>query len=293
MTKLTPLVTMYVAGRRARGEINDRTAKTIRSALHSFADSHGDRPLHHLTRKAVERWLETTGDLAPSTRRTMLSAVRGFCRWLVDEGHLETDPTVGVARIRQPRSVPRALTVDEVAALLRVLPDQRARVIVWLMVGCGLRCVEVSRLDVGDYAAEAAALHVVGKGGHERIVPVPRRVQLELGLWLDEIGVVAGPLLRHEDGRARLAPETISTYVSRWFAAAGIKRGRWDGRSAHALRHTCASDVLEACGDLTVVQEMLGHRDLSTTSRYLRRAGLEKMREAMEGRTYAPRLQAA
>ena len=69
---------------------------------------------------------------------------------------------------------------------------------------------------------------------------------------------------------------------------AGIKHRRRDGVSAHALRHTAASDVLDECGDLRVVQAMIGHIHLATTAVYLRRADLAQMREAMAGRDYRP-----
>ena len=172
----------------------------------------------------------------------------------------------------------------------------RARAVVWLMVGCGCRCVEVARLRVEDYDPRGATVRLTGKGGHERVVPVPSDVAGALDAWLDERGRVAGPLIASRiDGHA-LAPHTLSAYVRRWMRAAGVKVSALDGRSAHGLRRTAASDVMDACGDITVVQEMLGHREVDTTARhYLRRVTVAHMREAMEGRTYStgPRLEVA
>jgi site-specific recombinase XerC len=74
--------------------------------------------------------------------------------------------------------------------------------------------------------------------------------------------------------------------VAEWMRAAGVKRRPYDGNSAHALRHTAASDVLEVSGDLRAVQAMLGHSQLQTTSIYLRRAELGRLRDAMTGRPY-------
>ena len=284
---LTPHITRYVAGRRSRGEFTARTATGVRSQLGKLDRSFGRRGLHQLTRTAIERWMETIGHLSPAHRRNALSAVRGFCRWLVDQGHIADDPTAKIAPIRQPRSVPRALPVDAVARILHTAPDPRAKAIIMLMVGCGLRCVEVSRLTVTDYDPDAATIAVTGKGGHERILPVPDGVGATLDAYLATVGITTGPLIRASRVRANgLSAATISTYVSRWMASAGLKAGRWDGRSAHALRHTCASDVLDGGADLRVVQEMLGHQHLATTSIYLRRASLGQMRDAMEGRTY-------
>lgn len=288
MTTLCKHTTVYVAERRKRGEITARTAANLRYALDSLDRSFGGRPLHQLTRRAIERWMETIGHLAPSTRRNHLAAARGFARWLVDQGLLDRDPTDGIARIRQPRSVPRAMPEHDVATLLRSLPDLRARAIVALMVGCGLRCVEVARLETTDFDAETLTLRVVGKGGHERELPVPAATAEAVESYVRSVGgVYSGPLIRSTRVPSHgLSAPTISTYASRWMRDAGLKVGRWDGRSAHALRHTAASDVLDRCHDLRVVQEMLGHEHLSSTSIYLRRAGMARLREAMEGRDY-------
>lgn len=287
MGTLTSWHTTYLAGRIARGEIGQRTAKGMRYSLRSFDRSFGARPLNQLGKRAVLRWLEQVGHLSPATRRNHISTVRGFCRWLVDEGLIGEDPTAGIERVRQPRSVPRAMRRDDIARLFAALPDLRARVIVTLMVEAGLRCVEVSRLDWEDWDPVAETITVRGKSGHERVLPVTSTLGRVLGDWAAMAGVVAGPLVRQDRRRnERLSAETISTYVSRWMSSAGLKRGRWDGVSAHALRHTAASDVLDACQDLRVVQAMLGHQHLATTSIYLRRASLGQMREAMEGRAY-------
>lgn len=294
MGTLTDLHVRYLAERIARGEIGARTAKGMRYSLRSFDRSFGARPLGQLKRRAVLRWLEQVGHLSPATRRNHLSAVRGFCRWLVNEGLIGEDPTAGIDRVRQPRSVPRALRHQDLARLFAALPDLRAQLIVTLMLEAGLRCVEVSRLDWEDWDPVAATITVRGKSGHERVLPVTTTLGRVLDAWSAEAGVVAGPMVRQARRRnQRLSAETVSTYVSRWMSLAGLKRGRWDGVSAHALRHTAASDVLDACQDLRVVQAMLGHQHLATTSIYLRRASLGQMREAMEGRTYAPRLRAA
>src|SRR5690606_33961076 len=116
-------------------------------------------------------------DCAPGTRRLYLSRVRGLIRWMLRKGGLPRDPFGDLEPLRVPRGVDRALSADQVAQRPRVLPDARAEAIVWLMVGCGLRCIEVARLEVGDYDRFARYLHrVVGKGGHVRQIPVPEEV---------------------------------------------------------------------------------------------------------------------
>lgn len=291
MPTLMPLANEYLRRRVARGEISRQTAQDFRYPLAGFARSYGARPLDKLGPKAIDRWLETIGHQMPATRRHRLSIVRGFCQWMVREGFIRKDPTSHVPPIRQPRRVPVTLHLDEVQQLLqRGCPDTRARAVAWLMVGCGLRCVEVSRLTNADYDRRARTLIIVGKGGHQRIIPVPDSVAAAIDAYQDdEGGRAAGPMFRSRlDGTSPLSPRTVSIYMRKWMKKAGVKTQQLDGRSAHGLRRTAASDVMDRSGDVRIVQAMLGHVRIETTAAYLRPVPLDRMREAMEGRDYLP-----
>lgn len=285
---LTPHINEYLRGRVARGEIKARTARELTYPLDGLARSFGARPLNRFGPAAIDRWLESISRLAPGSRCQRLSTVRGFCRWMVATGRITADPTRHVPAIKQPRRIPVTFTEREVSQLIARLDTTRARAIAWLMVGCGCRCVEVSRLVVSDYDPAALTLVLAGKGGHQRMVPVPSQVAAALNVYLDEIGWISGPLIRSEiDLRSPLMPRTISMYMRRWMAAAGVKRGPLDGRSAHCLRRTAGSDVMDRAGDVRIVQAMLGHARIETTAKYyLRPVPLDRLREAMEGRTY-------
>lgn len=286
MGTLTPHIRRYLTGRRQRGELTPAAARNAGYQLAHLDRVHGARPVARLGPAVIDRWLDSISHQAPSTRRGSLSTVRGFARWLVAQGHVRTDPTAHVHPIRQPRRAVVTVAPAEVAAVLAAAPDARARAVVWLMVGCGLRCVEVSRLEVHDWDPRARTVRVAGKGGHQRVIPVPVEVGEALDAHLDECGRVGGPMFRSQRG-GRLAPRTVSDYVARWMEDAGVRRGPHDGRTAHGLRRTAASDVMDACGDITVVQEMLGHAQVSTTAaHYLRPVSVERMRTAMEGREY-------
>lgn len=289
MATLTVHADRYLAERRARGELCEVTVRNQRCHLRGLAESFGARPVDRLSRRSIQRWQETIGHLSPASRRQQLSSVRMFCRWLVERRLVNSDPTAGLPLVRQPRSVPRALSHRAVVALLEQAPDLRARAIIWLMLGCGLRCCEVARLEVADYDPAGPSLIVIGKGGHERFLPVePDEVRAVLDRYLLETGIVPGPLIRsHREPWRGLQPDSISRLVARWLTDAGVKVRRRDGVSAHALRHTAASDVLDACGDVRVVQELLGHAHLATSAVYLRRASIGKLRAAMAGRHYA------
>lgn len=283
-------VEQWVSGRLARAEIMAPTAMVQRERLRTLAMT--EARVERIDRAALLRWQESVAHFATETRRSYQSTVWCFCRWLVVEGVLSADPTVGLARVRQPISVPRALRRSDVYRVLAICPDERARAMVWLMVGCGLRRVEVARLELHDYDDSVATMLVVGKGGHERVLPLPSQVTAALAEYIVGRGYRAGALFLPAKGCSRwstdghLSPAQVGKIVGKAMTAAGVHRQPYDGRTAHALRHTAASDVLDRCGNVRTVQQMLGHRSLQATQRYLRRASLGQLREAMEGRAY-------
>jgi integrase len=287
MNTLTPHIHRYLAGRFRRGELAAISARDYRYRLDHLADVHGRRPAAQLGPATIDRWLATIGHRAPATRRMHISTVRGFTGYLRAERVITVDPLAHVPAVRQPRRNPATLTANEVARLLAVAPDNRARAILWLMVGCGCRRIEVVRLRVEDYDPVARTVLLRGKAGHERVLPTPTPVAAALDAYLDETGRTAGPLIRSRDGHSGIGSPYIGQMTRRWLREAGVKVRPLDGRSAHGLRRTAASDVMERTGDIVAVQEMLGHADVSTTARfYLRRRSVAQLREAMEGRRY-------
>jgi site-specific recombinase XerD len=265
---------MYVHDRRARGEISGRTAQQLAWRLGGLAKTCPQLDIDQLERRHVAVWQAAVGQQRPASRRAYLSSVRVFCRWAADWQLLEGDPTRGAGRVREPRRVPRALSGAQLGRLRLVLPNGRARLTVALMARQGLRCVEVSRLAVEDWDRARGVLVVRGKADNERVIPVADDVALVLAAEL--AGRTAGPVIG-------VTAATLSRRVRAWLEAAGLKAGPYDGISAHALRHTAASDLYEATGDIRAVQRFLGHANVATTDRYLRagddaiiRAGLNR-----------------
>lgn len=290
-SRLRGYVHRYLRGRVRRGEIDAGTAANYWSSLSVLVETFGARPPGRLGERDVERWREARAAvLQPSTMCTQWSELSCFLDWLVANNVIRRNPCRSMPAPRRPRSVPRALDEDEIAAILEVAPDRRARAIVWLKVGMGLRACEVSRARVEHWSRRDELLLVCGKGGHEREVPVIDEARHALEDYLVEYPASSGPLIRsYYQPHRGIRPSTLSHYLSAWCWAAGVKHAPYDGVSGHALRHTCASDVLDECGDLRAVQELLGHEHLSSTSIYLRRLRMGELRVAMEGRSYRKR----
>lgn len=284
---LSASVRAYITERVQQGRMAHATGASNRGVLLSLAESHGQRPVDKLGTASIERWLGTISHLAPGTQRRYLSIVRGYTAWLVRKRLLRYDPCLAVEPVRVPRPADRALTGHQVAALLEHVPDLRGMAIVWLMLGCGLRCIEVSRLEQGDYDRVGRTLHVVGKGGHPRTVPVPTEVLPALTAYLASTPSTSGPLIRsYRYPQRGLSARYISGLCTQWMRDAGLKSHPYDGISAHAARHTAGSDVYERCGSLTVVADFLGHSSIGMARRYTRKTRVEQIRAAIEGREY-------
>ncbi|HSS11651.1 MAG TPA: hypothetical protein VLL25_17325, partial [Acidimicrobiales bacterium] len=218
--RLAEAVDVYVADRFDRGEVGRNSKKQFRIRLGTLvAACPPGLVTVELDRESIRGWQATVGHLSPPTRRAYLSTVRTFCRWCVDAELIETDPTVGLAKVREFRRGSRALNSTQVTRLVLVLPDSRARLIVGLLHGLGLRCCEAARLCPDDYNAERLEVTVTGKGSDERTLPVPPK----LAGMLDEAIAAgqAGPLIGLSAGR-------ISALVSAWMRQAGVKTRAWD-----------------------------------------------------------------
>lgn len=275
-------VLRYVDMRRQAGEFANTTSKSVRWTLWRFAETVGlERPPRTLSRRHIDKWIASRSTVAPATLRLELSIIRTYCRWLIHAGELKRDPAIGVKGPPKPREVPRALATNDVGRLLSVCPDCRARLIVSLMVQEGLRCLEVADLQLSDIDLADRTLLVVGKGGHQRLLPLSDDTGIQLARYLHDYPATAGPLVRSYNFPQRgITPNHISVLVTAWMVDAHV-RG-----SAHALRHTMASDMLDRGANIRDVQTALGHASLGTTQRYLRRSEGKKLREAMGGRHY-------
>lgn len=281
MATIGGLALAYVTERARLGQLTGMTIPNTRNRLWALATHIGtDQPISRLTQRRIERWLLSL-DVTHATLRIYLSSVRAFCSWLVKHRYLRADPTLNIDRPRQPNLLPpRALPHEQVAKIYLSCPDTRAELIVTLMVQQGLRAREVAALELGDIDIDGRVLAVTGKGGNQRALPITEESRRVIARYLAETKIHAGPLVRSmTNPHQGILAATVSSIASGVMHNAGLEE------SGHALRHTCASDMLERGVHVRTVQYILGHRSLATTQRYLRRF-VGDLREAMEGRDY-------
>jgi integrase/recombinase XerD len=223
--------------------------------------------------------LRDSGKAPASVARAMV-AVRSLFRFLAVEQGSGSDPSADVDLPRVPARLPKALTEDEIVALLEsVVGDgplvARDRAVLEVLYGTGIRISELVGLSMADVDLDGALLRAFGKGAKERIVPLGRLAREALAVWLDPGGrpdVAPTQWARRGDAEAvflnargrRLSRQGAWLIVRKY----GDRVGLGDKLSPHVLRHSCATHMLDHGADIRAVQDLLGHVSISTTQVY-------------------------
>lgn len=224
--------------------------------------------------------IERTRGNAPLSRRTLhnhVSALRTFFRWLRRRGKLRESPFTGIALPKLPKSLPKFLTEKQVGELLAMpqqafeenLIDANRRLCdtaaLETLYGGGLRISELCGLTPAAIDFSAGTVRVFGKGGKTRVVPVGDVAIDALRALKNSLGDIApdAPIFRGKSSRA-LVPATFQRRLKKYLALAGLPMDI----TPHKLRHSCATHMLDHDADLRLVQEQLGHANLSTTQIY-------------------------
>jgi integrase/recombinase XerC len=236
----------------------------------SAATATADRLILNATARDVRAWLaalHARGLDAASVARK-LAAVRSLYRFLARRGVVRCNPAREVRAPRVARKLVTFLPSDEAQALVEARglggsARERDVAILEMLYATGLRVSELAGLDMDAVDREARTVRVLGKGAKERIVPYGTPAARALDAYLGRRGSARGPVFVNHRG-GRLGPRSVHTIVRRAVRAAGVTRRV----SPHTLRHTFATHLLDRGADLRMIQELLGHRRLSTTQRY-------------------------
>lgn len=213
-------------------------------------------------------------DLAGSSLARRCSALRQFYGFLVDEGLREDDPSGALPRPRTRRPLPRLLSHEEVERFLARADDEaqgdrpqavRLLALLELLYGSGLRATELVSLPLSAVPRDAPFLHVTGKGGQQRMVPVSTRARSVLSRWLALRKGGSRFLFPSSGASGHLTRVRLFQLLRELAARAGLDPERV---SPHVLRHAFATHLLEGGADLRVLQMLLGHADIATTQIY-------------------------
>lgn len=231
-------------------------------------------------------WL---GELArtckPTSIARKIASVRAFGRWMKQKGHAAVNPAQELMSPKTRRELPTFLSAEDAALVIESPNDEntgalreeaavalRDRAFLELLYSSGLRVSEACGLDLVNLSIDEKTVRVMGKGRKERLVPIGSKAVSALVAWLAVRSRLANAKSGLLDAKAvfvstrgrRFGPRAAQLVVRRYGLAGA---GRTD-LHPHALRHTCATHLLDGGADLRAIQEMLGHSSLSTTQRY-------------------------
>ncbi len=262
-----------------------RTVETYIRDLRSFRDYIRDEGLPADAGKldivALRGFLSSLfGSNQASTMKKKVSAVRSFFKFLLKRQMIEQNPASGLRSPKIAKSLPRFLTVDQAFRVMDAPPKEEKRAkpfkardqaLLETLYGTGVRVSELAGMNVNHCDFTESEVRVLGKGGKERIVPLGKSAVEAIRTYLPERG---GLLEKAKEGDPdalwlsrigrRLSVRQIQNIVRR-HGTLGAGRG---DLHPHAMRHTCATHLLDAGADLRSIQELLGHSSLSTTQRY-------------------------
>jgi integrase/recombinase XerD len=231
-----------------------------------------DLDLLKLTRQDLREWLIdlSSQKLGESSKRRMVSAIRGFYKFLMFEGHVDKNPADDLVSPNKGVYLPRFLNQSEIETLLSA-PDVstesglRDRAVLELMYACGLRVSEAVNVKIGDLDLDAGILTTTGKGSKTRRVPVGTSavewVKGYLAVRRRQENIEVENLFTNSG--QPLTRQLIHSFIRAYADKCGF-----DGVSPHTLRHSFATHLVQNNADIRSVQQMLGHADISTTQIY-------------------------
>ena len=271
-------LTVFAESLAARG--SPQTQARYLRACESLVAAAGDVPLSQLKRHDLQRALAKlrARGLSPRTLAVTLSAWRAWFRYLS-----KTDATIsitvftGIKAPKAPKRLPNALSEDEAVRLV-TLPVEADATKTWaeardqamfeVLYGCGIRVGELVGVDLADVYLANREMRVFGKGRKERVVPLGGPALISIQAWIEQraLGIAAidiNALFLGARGDRISAP-----VVRKALKARAMQRGITSNMYPHRLRHSFASHLLQASGDLRAVQELMGHASIASTQVY-------------------------
>jgi len=272
-TSQTEHLNGYLAWLRNEKHYSELTAENYARDLRRLFELCADTPLNTLKVHHIRRFIAQlhSSGLSGRSLARMLSAWRGFFKYLMRDRGYSDNPCAGLRAPKSAKTLPQALSPDEASRLVDFRADTaediRDKAMFELLYSSGLRLAELVGLDPQQLDFNEGLVRVTGKGSKTRVVPLGSFAIIALQAWLKVRGQLAdtdeAALFVGKRGK-RITPRSVQLRMKQW----GIKQGINSNVHPHLLRHSFATHVLQSSGDLRAVQEMLGHASISTTQVY-------------------------
>lgn len=260
-------ISEYIDHLNTEKSLSDNTISSYSRDLTLLADYVKDKTpenTNQITRKEINQYIRElrNQNLSASTINRKIVSIKGFFSWAHNKGIYNTDPTITLEQPKIERFLPRVLSVKEIESIIDKAQTHKDKAIIDLLYSSGLRVSELINIKRNDINLKANYLKCTGKGNKERLLPFGDKVKYALNIYLQEENVP-------EDGY--LFIDKNSNPLSRhyiWRLVKQLSKHLGKNITPHTLRHSFATHMLENGADLRVVQELLGHSDISTTQIY-------------------------
>ncbi len=248
--------------------LSPNTIEAYKCDLSQF--SSGIEDINSVDRMTVNSFVRMLRErrLAPTSVMRKIASLRGFFKWAASTGVIEKNPASTLEQPRVPQRLPKVVSVKEVEEMLNSNLSPLEHVMMELLYSCGLRVSELVNLKINDIDLASKYVRCFGKGSKERIIPIGETAKNivkeylpERELLIKKYNLTTKKLLILENGRF-VNRQDVYNFIH--------ARGKMIHKniSPHTLRHSFATHLLENGADLRIVQELLGHSDVSTTQLY-------------------------
>ena len=248
--------------------LSQNTIDAYRRDLSDFAQ--GIEDIKSISRMTINSYVRTLRErkLAPTSVIRKVASLRGFFKWATSSGILDKNPAATLEQPKTPQRLPKVVSVKEIDEMLHNNLTPLEHVIMELLYSCGLRVSELVNLKINDIDLSSKYVRCFGKGSKERIIPIGEQAKSVVKEFLPtrdflikKFGLTTKNLLIKDNGKF-VTRQDIYSFIH--------NQGKLIHKniSPHTLRHSFATHLLENGADLRVVQELLGHSDVSTTQLY-------------------------
>ncbi|MBQ6516766.1 tyrosine recombinase [bacterium] len=265
------LLSQYLEYLEIEKGLSINTIEAYRRDLEVFLEQNSDcENFDNFKRNHINNYIMFLHDkkYAPSSIMRKIAALKGFFKWACSNELCTVNPTITLEQPKLPKHLPKVLTLNEIETILKSNLSLEEHLIVELLYSCGLRVSELVNLTVGNINLSSKYIICKGKGDKERMIPIGEIAKKvitkyleERKMLIDKFGLNTNRLLIKENGNF-VTRQDIYKLIH--------KKGMEIGKniSPHTLRHSFATHLLENGADLRIVQELLGHSDVSTTQLY-------------------------
>lgn len=250
--------------------LSQNTIDAYRRDLGDFFDYYAELEIDKIQRTQINTYVRNLHEkeFSATSVTRKIASLRGFFKWVCANELSPVNPTFTLEQPKVPQRLPKVMTMQEINEILNQDLSKIQRVMLELLYGCGLRVSELVNLKINDYDLKGKFLECTGKGSKDRIVPMGNKACEAVKDYLPErdflvqkFNLKTKQLLINEKGK-NVTRQEVYTFIH--------EQGKKIHKaiSPHTLRHSFATHLLENGADLRVVQELLGHSDVSTTQLY-------------------------